>query len=90
MNPIKQFSPGDKWSNPDGTLTERAKGYLRSISDFTGASAGYTPPTVGAAVVDTAATTTTPYGYATQAQADAIVTRLNEIRAALIAYGVVV
>jgi hypothetical protein len=36
--------------------------------------------TIGAAVVTTAATQTTPYGYATQAQADALVARVNQLR----------
>jgi hypothetical protein len=39
-----------------------------------------------AAVVNTAATNATPYGY-TQAQANAIVTLLNEIRAVLVEKG---
>lgn len=39
-----------------------------------------------AAVVTTAATNSTPYGYS-QAQADAIVALLNEIRATLVAKG---
>ncbi len=34
-----------------------------------------------AAVITTAATQSTPYGFATQAQADAIVTLVNELRA---------
>ncbi len=38
-----------------------------------------------AAVVTTPATNTVPYGFATQAQADAIVTLVNELRAALVA-----
>lgn len=41
-----------------------------------------------AAVVTTPATNSTPYGYS-QAQADAIVTLLNEIRAALVAKGLI-
>jgi UDP-N-acetyl-D-mannosaminuronic acid transferase (WecB/TagA/CpsF family) len=41
-----------------------------------------------AAVAATAATSTTPFGYA-EAQANAIVTLLNEIRAALIAVGII-
>ncbi len=41
----------------------------------------------GAAVTTTASTTTTPYGYGAAAQADGIVTLLNEIRAALVALG---
>jgi hypothetical protein len=40
-----------------------------------------------AAVVTTASTTTTPYGYATQAQADALVTIVNEVRTTLINAG---
>jgi hypothetical protein len=40
-----------------------------------------------AAVTTTAATSTTPYGYSTAAQADAIVTLLNELRASMIALG---
>lgn len=42
-----------------------------------------------AAVTTTAATSTTPYGYATSAQADAIVTLVNELRAALVARGTI-
>ena len=41
-----------------------------------------------AAVVGTAATNSTPYGYS-QAQADAIVTLVNELRAALVAVGII-
>ena len=42
----------------------------------------------GGAVVATSSTTTTPWGYATQGQADAIVTLLNNIRLALVANGI--
>lgn len=42
-----------------------------------------------AAVVTTAATQTTPYGFATQAQADALVTLVNELRAALVEKGLI-
>lgn len=49
-----------------------------------------TSATIGASVVTTAATNVVPYGYVTQAQADDIVTRLNTIRAALIANGILV
>lgn len=41
-----------------------------------------------AAVTTTASTSTTPFGY-TQAQADAIVTLVNEMRAALVASGLI-
>lgn len=40
-----------------------------------------------AAVATTAATNVTPYGYTTQAQADAIITLLNELRAWAVAQG---
>ncbi len=42
-----------------------------------------------AQVTTTAATSTTPYGYSTSAQADAVVTLVNEIRAALVAIGII-
>lgn len=42
-----------------------------------------------AAVVTTASTQTVPFGYATQAQADAIVTLVNELRAALVEKGLI-
>lgn len=42
-----------------------------------------------AAVTTTAATSTTPYGFATAAQADSIVTLANELRAALVAIKVI-
>jgi len=40
-----------------------------------------------AAVATTGASNSSPYGYTTSAQADAIVTLLNEIRATLVAKG---
>lgn len=192
---VRQFDPPVKFVNPDGTLTDRALGYLRSLFRFTGADSGQVPvdslggdgatatnyldesgkwsvpaaranptasvglsavngtastymrsdaappldqaitPTwtgahvfaagvtmqvasgttltftvgtdltvvakfgcngatpqaaaaVGAAVINTAATNSSPYGYATQAQADDIVARINSIRAALVANGI--
>jgi hypothetical protein len=42
-----------------------------------------------AAVITTAATTSTPYGFATQAQADAIVTLVNALRLALVNLGLI-
>lgn len=41
-----------------------------------------------AAVATTGATNTTPYGYSTSAQANAIVTLVNEIRATLVEKGI--
>lgn len=40
-----------------------------------------------AAVATTGASNSSPYGYTTAAQADAIVTLLNEVRACLVAKG---
>jgi hypothetical protein len=42
-----------------------------------------------AAVAATGSSNSSPYGYTTAAQADAIVTLLNEIRAALVAKGII-
>lgn len=42
-----------------------------------------------AAVSTTAATTTTPWGFATSTQANAIVTLVNEIRASLVEKGLI-
>ena len=41
-----------------------------------------------AAVTTTGSTSTTPYGFATAAQADAIVTLVNELRLTCIAAGI--
>ena len=46
-----------------------------------------TKQTLVANVVTTASTTTTPAGYTTTAQADAIVTAINAINAVLVAHG---
>ena len=40
-----------------------------------------------AAVTTTAVTSTSPFGYTTSTQAQAIVTLVNELRAALVTYG---
>lgn len=42
-----------------------------------------------AAVGTTAATTTTPWGFGSSTQADAVITLVNEMRAALVALGVI-
>lgn len=71
--------------NPDGTVL--GQDTADKISFF-----GKTPivqrsGSAGAAVTTTASQTTTPYGYSTSAQADAIVTLVNELRATLVAFG---
>lgn len=40
------------------------------------------------AVSTTASQTTTPYGFSTSTQADAVVSMLNEVRATLVAQGI--
>jgi UDP-N-acetyl-D-mannosaminuronic acid transferase (WecB/TagA/CpsF family) len=78
--PVKQLSDG----NPDGTVLGQ------SSTDLIGFY-GLTTPVVRragaaqAAVATTASTSTTPFGYTTQAQADAIVTLVNEMRATILA-----
>lgn len=42
-----------------------------------------------AAVTTTAATSTTPYGFSTVTQATALITLVNELRAALVALGAI-
>jgi hypothetical protein len=184
MTQIRNFEPTVRWVDENGMLTERAKGFLRSLWDYIGANTGSIPSTslgtgttsqfyrgdgvfavpayptaanptgavgstatngvaatfmrsdaapalnlttpytftntlqaagitsstsltattgfgcngktaqtaaaIGAAVVGTAATNAAPYGYATAAQADDIVSRINTIRSALIANGILV
>ncbi len=59
------------------------------LDDGTGAKVQQTTNQVSyvAAVVTTAATSTTPYGFATAAQANNLVTLVNAMQAALIASG---
>jgi hypothetical protein len=40
---LRQFEPTTVWSDKDGLLTERAKGYLRGLWDYIGAVAGVIP-----------------------------------------------
>lgn len=65
-----------------------------AVNETTIASGGTFPigmraSSAQAAVVTTAATSTTPYGFETAAQANAIVTLVNELRAALVGAGVI-
>lgn len=87
---------------PDGTLTIADAGNL-AVGSTTGTKIGTattqklafynaTPivqraAAAQAAVATTAATQTTPWGFSTQAQADAIITLLNEIRTTLVNLG---
>jgi hypothetical protein len=80
---VKHLSDG----NPDGTVlgqsvTDKISLYnVTPIVQRSGAAQ--------AAVATTGATNTTPYGFTTAAQADAIVTLVNELRAALVALGAI-
>lgn len=81
--PGKQISDG----NPSGTSLGQSVSDLVSLYGVTpvaqrgGASQ--------AAVGTTAATATTPYGFTTSTQANAVVTLVNELRAALVALGAI-
>ena len=73
---------------PDGTL------WGASSTDLIGAYGSATPVarragSAQAAVTTTGSTSTTPYGFSTAAQADAIVTLVNELRAALVALNLI-
>jgi hypothetical protein len=64
-----------------GTATSQLLGFYNATPIAQRAGAAQ------AAVVTTASTQTTPFGYATQAQADALVTLVNELRAWAVAQG---
>lgn len=63
-------------------------GSATSEIGFYGASATTQPATV-TSVTTTAATSTTPYGYLTSTQADAVVTSLNSVIAKLKTLGLI-
>lgn len=43
MPALRNFEPQTVWSQPDGTLSERAKGFLRNLFDYIGAQTGSIP-----------------------------------------------
>ncbi|MFA5240544.1 MAG: hypothetical protein WC476_12675 [Phycisphaerae bacterium] len=69
--------------NTDGTNFGRSTDKI----GFYGLATPIVKPTCGSAVATTASTTSTPYGYGTSTQADAIVTALNLTNTALRALG---
>lgn len=72
--------------SPDGYLVGQS---ATDLVGFYGASPVAQRSSASQAAVDTtASTTTSPFGYS-QAQADGIITLLNEIRAALVAIGII-
>ena len=78
--PVKQLSDG----NPDGTVLGQSPSDL--ISFYNVPPVPQRSGSVQAAVDTTAPTNATPFGFS-QAQAAAIVTLLNEIRATLVGVG---
>lgn len=80
---IKQLSD----ANADGTVLGQSS--TDKIAFHNATPAVMRSGAAQAAVATTGATNTTPYGFTTAAQADAIVTLLNEIRAALVEKGLI-
>jgi hypothetical protein len=78
---VKQLSDG----NPDGTCLGQSATDL--ISFYNATPVVQRSGSAQAAVATTAPTNTTPYGYTTSAQAAAIVTLVNEMRATLVGLG---
>ncbi len=78
--PVKQLSDG----NPDGCVLGQSPSDL--IAFYNVPPVPQSSGATQAAVPATAPTNTTPYGFS-QAQAEAIITLLNEIRATLVAVG---
>ena len=73
----------------DGTTNVQVNGTAKVGGAFGVNGAGpQTPAASGGAVATTAPTNITPYGFTTSAQAAAILTLLNNIRAALVANGI--
>lgn len=74
-------------SSPDGfTVGAAATNYV----GFYGATPIVQPSGSGqAAVITTAATTSTPWGFATSGQANAIVTLVNQLRSDLVSLGLI-
>lgn len=65
-------------------------GAATSLIGFYGATPVAQPTSSGeAAVTTTAATTSTPYGFSTSTQANAIVTLVNQLRADLVTLGII-
>jgi len=78
--PVKQLSDG----NPDGTVLGQSASDL--IAFYNTTPVAQRSGSVQAAVPTTAPTNATPFGFS-QAQATAILTLLNEIRATLVGVG---
>jgi hypothetical protein len=78
--PVKQLSDG----NPDGTVLGQSAADL--IAFYNAPPTAQRSGAAQAAVPTAAPTNTSPYGFS-QAQAQAIITLLNEVRATLVGVG---
>lgn len=71
-------------------IRQLESGGATSLWGFYGATPVVQPAaTAQSAVTTTASTTTTPFGYTTSAQANGIVTLLNQIRSDLVTLGLI-
>lgn len=70
--------------SPEGTIVGRSGGKVGFFGAAPTVQDAITT-TVGSAVANTAATSATPFGYTTAAQADAIVANVNALRVDLLA-----
>jgi hypothetical protein len=85
-NPI--LAVGEYGIETDTLQMKRGDGATAWTSlNYTGSGS---PATAAAAIVTTATTQSTPFGFATQAQGDNIRILINQIRAALVARGIMV
>jgi hypothetical protein len=73
--------------SPDGAVLGKATTSLVALHGST--PVDQRSGAAQAAVATTGATNSSPYGFTTAAQADAIVTLVNELRAALVEKGVI-
>lgn len=81
--PVKQLSDG----NPGGSGLGQSS--TDTISFYGATPVAQRSGAVQAAVTTTAATSTTPYGFSTVTQANAVVTLVNELRATLVGNGMI-
>jgi hypothetical protein len=83
MTAVRQLSGADT----DGTSLGQSA--TDKISLYGATPVAQRSGSAQAAVTTTAATSTTPFGFSTSTQANAIVTLVNELRAALVALGAI-
>lgn len=84
---LVQFLDGRNIQTGITTGTKIATATTQKIGFYNTSPIAQRSGSAQAAVATTASTQTTPYGYSTSAQADAIITLLNELRAWAVAQG---